>query len=380
VSLVVRTLADRYAEVGDVLAGHLADDPSWGCQLVVRTDEGVVVDLTSDSEADDPLHVVASVTKGVAGVTVALALQSAGVDPGERVAALWPEFAVEGKSAVTLAQLLSHQVGLLATTRDFTVAQWGEDRTVAADLAAQRPLWAPGRVHGYHALTIGPLADELVRRLTGLPLWRFYEDQVRAPLEADFWVRLPDTQSGRLRDVVVPPPAGPPAVGDGGLTERGTGQLEAMGPGTTWINAPGLAAAGIPSVSGAGTAAGLAAVYAGALGLGGRPALLTPATTAAVSQLQVAGPDLVLGGETRFGVLFQKPDPVKDFGTAAAFGHDGAGGALGFADPGTRTAFGFTTSTVPVPGGADRRALEVARLVRRIGLARPRNVGRLAAS
>ena len=173
-SLVVRTVAAGYAEVGDVLAGHLAADPSWGCQLVVRTDEGVVVDLASDSEADDPLHVVASVTKGVAGVTVALALQTAGVDPGERVAALWPEFAAEGKSAVTIAQLLSHQVGLLATTRDFTVREWGEDRAVAADLAAQRPLWAPGRVHGYHALTVGPLADELVRRLTGLPLWRFY--------------------------------------------------------------------------------------------------------------------------------------------------------------------------------------------------------------
>ncbi|NIZ92718.1 serine hydrolase domain-containing protein [Kineococcus rubinsiae] len=213
-SLVVRTLAAGYEEVGDVLAGHLAADPSWGCQLVVRTDEGLVVDLASDSEADDPLHVVASVTKGVAGVTVALALQTAGVDPGERVAALWPEFAAEGKSAVTIAQLLSHQVGLLATTRDFTVREWGEDGAVAADLAAQRPLWAPGRVHGYHALTVGPLADELVRRLTGLPLWRFYEEQVRAPLEADFWVRLPDAQSARLREVVVPP-SGPAGTPDG---------------------------------------------------------------------------------------------------------------------------------------------------------------------
>ena len=379
-SLVVRTLADRFAEVGDVLAGHLADDPGWGFQLVVRTDEGVVVDLAAGSGAADPLHVLASATKGVAGVTVALALQACGVDPGQQVAALWPEFAAEGKSAVTIAQLLSHQAGLLATTRDFTVQQWGEDRAVAADLAAQRPLWAPGRAHGYHALTIGPLADELVHRLTGQPLWRFYEEQVRRPLGADFWIRLPAEQAGRLRDVVVPPPAGPAAAPDGGLAERGTGQLDAMGPGNTWINAPGLAAAGIPSVSGAGTAAGLAAVYAGALGLEGRAPLLTTATTAAVTQLQVAGPDLVLGGETRFGVLFQEPDPRRDFGTAAAFGHDGAGGALGFADPVTRTAFGFTTSTVPVPGGADRRALEVARVVRRLRLAGPRPGGRDPAS
>jgi hypothetical protein len=41
----VRTLAAGYEEVRDVLASHLADDPGWGCQVVVRTDEGVVGDL-----------------------------------------------------------------------------------------------------------------------------------------------------------------------------------------------------------------------------------------------------------------------------------------------------------------------------------------------
>jgi CubicO group peptidase (beta-lactamase class C family) len=157
-------------------------------------------------------------------------------------------------------------------------------------------------------------------------------------------------------------------VPTGSITDEATSQLDAMGTQNRWINSRELLGAGVPSVSGAGTARGLADAYAAALGLAGRTAVLTPDTVAAVTQLQTAGTDLVLGGESRYAVLFQKPTPARDFGTAAAFGHDGAGGALAFADPVTRVAFGYVTGRAPVPAGADRRALALAAEVRRIRL------------
>ncbi|MDQ4138266.1 MAG: serine hydrolase, partial [Actinomycetota bacterium] len=125
----------------------------------------------------------------------------------------------------------------------------------------------------------------------------------------------------------------------------------------------------VASVSGVGSARGLARAYAAAtIGSDGGPPLLSPGTVEEVSQLRTAGPDLVLGSETRFAVLFQKPHPGLDFGTARAFGHDGAGGALGFADPGTGIAFGYTTQRAPSPGGADRRAIAIVQAVRALRL------------
>ena len=361
-------LAPGFEPVVELVNNMLAADPDWTFQLVVHTDTQTVVDLHAGAGYGTALHLQASATKGVAGLAVAAALQNAGLDVTTPVATLWPEFAAAGKAAVTVAELLSHQVGLLRTTGSFTIAEWGEGGAVAADLAAQRPRWAPGRAHGYHALTIGPLANEIVHRLTGAPLLEFYDQAIRTSGDIDFWVRLPRDQDHRVRDVVLPPPVEPVPAPTGSLTDEATGQLDAMGPQNSWINSRELLVAGVPSVSGAGTARGLADVYAAALGLAGRTALLTEDTLAAVTQLQAAGTDLVLGGESRYAVLFQKPSPTRDFGTAAAFGHDGAGGALAFADPVTRVAFGYVTGRASVPAGADWRALVLAAEVRRIRL------------
>ncbi|MGW1274235.1 hypothetical protein [Streptomyces sp. NPDC002491] len=85
-----------------------------------------------------------------------------------------------------------------------------------------------------------------------------------------------------------------------------------------------------------------------------------------MSQIHSAGQDLVLGVYNRFGVVFQAPDSRLDFGSPWAFGHDGAGGSLGFADPPRQLAFGYTTDRVPTPAGADTRGLALALAVRNI--------------
>nr|WP_240897874.1 beta-lactamase family protein [Kineococcus vitellinus] len=370
----VHALAPGYEQVADLAEHLLSRDPHWTFQLVVHAEQDTVVDLHAGAGYGGAVHVQASATKGIAGLTLALALQENGVGVHEPVARLWPQFAAAGKRDVTIAELFSHQAGLLRTVQRFSPRQWGEGRAVAADLAAQQPLWAPGRAHGYHALSIGPLADEVVHRLTGTALREYYEQRLRSPAAVDFWIRLPDAEQHRLHRVTVPtaPPGPGPCAPDpapgrpGTLLRAATEQLDAMGPANSWINAPALRAAGIPSVSGCGSARGLADAYATATGVGGHRPLLRSGTLDAVTRSQVSGRDLVLGGSTHFAVLFEKPSPRLDFGTAAAFGHDGAGGALAFADPGTRLAFGYTTAAVPAPAGADPRALAFARLLRRL--------------
>ncbi|WP_187279470.1 serine hydrolase domain-containing protein [Quadrisphaera setariae] len=369
-ALRVHALADGYGELADLATSFVAQDPGWPFQLAVHADGGLLADLAAGAGYDDPdhraLHLQASATKGVAGVSLALALQDSGASADDAVSRWWPEFAAGGKERVTVAQLASHQVGLLAARGRPSLDDWGRSGAVAADLAAQSPAWAAGAGHGYHALTVGPLVDELVHRLSGLSVVEHHEQRVRAPTDIDFWLRLPAEQLPRLHPVEVPGGGGGPGPSPGSLTDLATGQLDAIGPGNAWVASRALLDAGVASVSGAGSALGLSQVYARATGVDGRAALLSADTTAEVARLRTAGTDLVLGVETRFAVLFQKPSPRHDFGTAEAFGHDGAGGALGFADPGTGVAFGFTTGRVPQPAGADRRALAFAAVLRRL--------------
>ena len=64
------------------------------------------------------------------------------------------------------------------------------------------------------------------------------------------------------------------------------------------------------------------------------------------------------------GIVFQKPTPVMPFGSYRAFGHDGAGGAMAFADPVGEIVLGYTIRRVPFPGGMDARVLDVVRAIR----------------
>ena len=87
-----------------------------------------------------------------------------------RSASYWPEFAQKGKGAVTVRQLLSHQAGLNGVDGGFTTEELLAHEPLAERLAAQRPLWHPGAGVEYHAVTLGTLADELVRRIDGRTL------------------------------------------------------------------------------------------------------------------------------------------------------------------------------------------------------------------
>ena len=70
--------------------------------------------------------------------------------------------------------------------------------------------------------------------------------------------------------------------------------------------------------------------------------VLSPETIARATAEQIHGEDLVLQRPTRFGLGFQLTMAERPLGPSPrAFGHFGAGGSLGFADPDARVAFGY---------------------------------------
>jgi CubicO group peptidase (beta-lactamase class C family) len=300
---------------------------------------------------ENTLVLVWSATKGLGSACLLHVLQEHGIDLSRRVAEFWPEFAQNGKSAVTLEQLLSHQAGLVALDEPTDVTDYA---AVVRALEKQEPLWPPGTGHGYHARTVGFLVDELVRRIDGRPLGVYWRENFAEPLGLDFWIGLPAEENARVATIyaakaaIAPPPddfyralATPGTLQRKTFTSpRGLHSVSAM-------NLPENRALSFVSFGGVGSVAALAKFYA-LLASGGvleDRRYFDPATIAQMTTTLAAGPDKVLCLPTAFSAGFMKDVPQASpriFGPSPlAFGHPGAGGSHAFADPEYKLSFAY---------------------------------------
>jgi CubicO group peptidase (beta-lactamase class C family) len=373
-SLLHGSTDEAFSSVADHLRHLLAQDPTYAGTLCVHHHGRRVVDLWwGETMEPDALLPVFSSSKGAVGLVVACLVRDGVLDLDQTVATYWPEFAARGKGSVTVRQLLSHQAGLLGVDGRFTDQELYEHTPLAERLAAQRPLWAPGAAFAYHAVTIGVLADELVRRTTGTTLGHYLRDAIAGPRELDIYLGTPAELDGRVIPVQLPT-AEEMAQAPEAAPNPGRGSLAAMslptGGRAMWIECNDIPfrRAGTPAGGGLSNARGLAGMYAAARHeVGGMDRLLDDETVAAMTQLQVWGPQLMNSSPWRsaFAIVFQKPTEHHPWGSYQAFGHDGAGGSLAFCDPFLDADFGYTVQRIPLPGGADQRAIDLSRLVRR---------------
>lgn len=148
----------------------------------------------------DGLMMVASCSKGITATVVAMLVERGLLDPEERVAAYWPEFAANGKEQATIGMVAAHTVGLpyppLGTGLQGLDQHRGEAVTKA--LAAAPPLWPPGTAMAYHPVTYGTLLDKIVRRATGVSVANHMRTLIVEPLDVDMWMGLPEQLISRV--------------------------------------------------------------------------------------------------------------------------------------------------------------------------------------
>ena len=139
--------------------------------------------------------VVHSTTKGLSAMEMALAHSRGWLDYDERVCAYWPEFAQQGKEAITVRQLLAHQAGLFAFDEPVDRSVVADPDRLAAVMARQRPAWEPGARQAYHGLTLGFYEGELMRRVDPRhrTLGRFFQDEIADPLGLEVYIRVPES-------------------------------------------------------------------------------------------------------------------------------------------------------------------------------------------
>lgn len=353
------TCDDRFAEVRAEFEQNFSERGEVGAAVHVMIDGQPVVDLWGGvSEPGggpwnaDTMVVVFSCTKGATAVCAHLLIDRQLLDPDAPVAEYWPEFAANGKAGATVAMMLNHSVGvpaLRAPLPDGACTDWD---LMCDRLAAEAPFWDPGASHGYHMLTFGWTVGELVRRVSGRSLGSFFADEVAGPLGADFFIGLPDAEAGRVAPIIpsIPDPdrlsefarvllADPTSLPR--LSWMNTGGFEA--------NNPAVMRSEIGGGGGVATAKGLARLYR-PLAADGDGFVSADAVTR-MSQVSVAGGhDRTLLLPTRFGLGFmvsmdnrrrQTGDTDSVLLSPTGFGHVGAGGSIGFADPSCGLAFGY---------------------------------------
>src|SRR5438477_3959289 len=318
------------------------------------------------------LALVFSTTKGATAVCANKLAQEGRLDVDAPVARYWPEFAAGGKEDIPVSFLLSHQAGLAWVDAEMSLEEALSWDPVVDALAQQVPHWTPGSRHGYHATTYGWLVGEVIRRVTGKSVGTYFHDEIATPLGLDFWIGLPESEEPRVAPLV------------GGLTDPLITEdpevrafLDAiMGPDTQLgkaLFAPGgafsapdiwnsraLHAAEVPAANGIGDARSIARMYAACIGTVDGVRILSDEQLRRATTQLTSGPNTVLLDlDIQFGLGFMLRSSLIELGGPRSFGHFGAGGSVGWADPGAELAFGYVMNRMDIGLAGDVRSFEL---------------------
>lgn len=368
----------QFEALKDAFTALFADPQERGMALCVQVGGETVVDLwagMADKEGQQPWHSdtilnLFSCTKTFTAVTVLQLVGEGKLELDAPVARYWPEFAAAGKDKITLRHLLSHQAGLPALSHMLPAEALYDWQVMTSALAAEQPWWPLGEGHGYAPITYGWLVGEVLRRVEGRGPGESIVARTAKPLGLDFHVGLGDAEFERVATIS----RGKGNLGDAAaqrLLKTMMSEPAAMSTRAftnppsimTSTNKPEWRRMQQPAANGHGNARSLAGFYSGLLD--GR--LLESELLDELTREHAVGEDKTLLTRTRFGLgcMLDQPEVANaTYGMGArAFGHPGAGGSIGFADPERDVAFGFVTNNLGPFVLMDPRAQQLARVL-----------------
>ena len=354
---------ERFLSVVDAFVENFDSRGEVGASCAISIEGKPVVDIWGGRVAvdgapwrRDTVSIVFSCTKGAQALTAHMAADRGLLDLDAPVARYWPEFATNGKEEALVSMMLDHSVGL-PHVRPLLAQGAVYDYDFMCDLMAKHePFWKPGTRNGYHGISCSWTVAPLVQRTTGKRMGQFFQGEVAKPLGIDFWIGAPEEIEQRIAPVIpATPPEKPSRLVAAAMADRDSpSALFLFNGGGFNPNSREGHAAEIGAGNGVSNARGLAGLYAplangGALNgrryVGGE-------TLTRMGQISVAThEDATLMIPTRFSLGYMKSmdnrrlensESCSVVMSAPAFGHVGAGGSIGFADPECRMSFGYS--------------------------------------
>ena len=354
-------MADLQSAIQALLDELVESGEEVGLQAAVYVNGKLVVDCVAgwrsqarDARvADDTLFTIYSATKGVVGSAVHMLAERELIDYDRPVAEYWPEFAAGGKESITVIQALNHVAGIPQAVRveGMTTGQiWADLDRSLAEVARLEPIFAPGSTACYHGLTIGWIAEGIVRGV-GRNLGELVADEIVEPLgmQDEMYLGTPVTEHDRMATPFDKPLTGEPPELDPLVLQC----VPLDEPIAEILNRPHVRAAQIPAANISATARALARHYAALVGEVDGCRLVSAAHLERVLAQRTDLPDAMfqlisaIPQETPRAGAYQLNTGKKQhhmyYGpNLEAFGHDGYGGCFGCADPAANIALGLT--------------------------------------
>ena len=393
--LIDGSTSSRFAPVADTFRRQLSRTPGGGAVAVYHEGEKVV-DLWGGARdhngtpwQSDTLAVSFSTTKGVIATLLHQLAEQDLVHYDAPVARYWPEFAAQGKEAITVRDILTHRAGLyglrhLKLTFD-DLLDWDRVCQALADSPADHSK-APYSV--YHALTFGWLVGEIIRRVAGQSIPELVQQQLAQPLGLDgLYIGVPDCEHHRVAELLMgrmPGAPRPPKTLGRKLKDRVRKGMEhsltklahyGMAPDfspfqeAVWVKGfhprklttPEALRAAMPSVNGVFTARALARLYAALANDGsvGDVRILQQRTIPVISTLEVSELDRALFTPMRWRLGYHQPFVLRHRRPRQAFGHFGFGGSGAWADPARNLSVALTVNAGTGTPWGDLRILRV---------------------
>ena len=320
-------------------------------QVALAKDGELVFQASYGTAQDDSLTCIFSATKAVTSAAAWLLMQEGKLAEDEQVADIIPEFAGNEKDQITVQQLFTHTAGF--PSAPFAPLEWDDKEARLSRFARWRLNWEPGSKFEYHPSSSMYVIAELIERRSGQDYREFVRDRVLEPLGLkNLFVGLPEHENARaLPCEHVGDPLTPEDYKNMGIPVPPVTEVteEAI----LAFNRPDVRAVGVPGGGGFASAGDLALFHQALLhgGLPGTVELWSEATRQDVRRIRSG--DLT-------DMLFKKPanralgliisgDKSRNFrgfgktNSASAFGHNGAGGQLAWADPATGLSLGYVT-------------------------------------
>lgn len=330
--------APGFEPVQEEFEANFAEDTELGAGFAAYLDGQLIINLIggyADRKKEQvwterTVVPVYSTTKPIAALVLASLIDTLPAGYQTPVADLWPEFGANGKSAVTIGEMVSHQAGLPGFIKPVDPGLWLDPPACAAALAELAPLWTPGTAHGYHPLSWGYLIGEVVRRIDGRSLGTILREDIAGPAGIDFQIGTPAEDHHRVAEIMRPRAL--PELGEINDATRAAFLTKWSAPdrgGAIWREIE------IPSANGIGTAPAVAelyGIYAHDGHLRGQRVIADTGFESLIES-RVKGQDLVLPYVTEFaagvmrnnlGLYGPNPDTLC---------HSGWGGSLALGDP-----------------------------------------------
>ncbi|MCX5297857.1 beta-lactamase family protein [Streptomyces sp. NBC_00193] len=381
-TLIHGHVAPGFEAVREEFARNFAERDEQGAAVAVTLDGELVVDLWGGAAdptrgtpwGGDTRQLIFSGSKGILATALLLLVDRGVVDLDLPIAHYWPEFAAQGKDQVTLREVVTFTARMPAVAAQLAQDDLADPEAMAK-LLADQPQESDPRAEGilYGPYATGWIVAEVIRRVDGRRLDRFFAEEIAGPLGLDISFGIPP----ELEHTVARTEYGT------GFRDQFSGYFTSEDPLTQKIwqnpipfpedeeiwNRPDRRLGLIPAANVIGSARAFATLYGILAADAARPydeapvllsrRLLDEARAPRVSKVdQLIGVPMVYGGGGYR--LRTNPRPGVD---GDSFGHDGAGGSANQAWPRARAGVSYVMNRLIALGPDDKRASSIVKAV-----------------